>query len=329
MAWVSRPVRLPLPGGACWATCRRLCRRPPHCRTRLPCPPAGNTTTGGQKCYYCPVGSVALDGNGDTGKVGSVTCDPWCVPLLRAAGLGGAAAGPRSWAASSAAAAARAQPCPCACLPLLPRSPPGTIAALSGDDTWETCVPCQDGWYRSGDATNGNNVCRKIPAGWKERNRTLTTDDRAEITLCAKGEVSFWDGEVRTPLNAPESCQPCTGDNKYAPRTGMTICQPCPGGTYPSKSDAGLTGNDYCAPCTGNTYRPFTSTRHVQHGGRAALGSERSRRASRCCVARAVGPCLWRRPGLLNGLAPSELPSPLPAAAAPPALCAWPGARRK
>ena len=44
-------------------------------------------------------------------------------------------------------------------------SDPGTYAGMNGTDTWNTCLPCADGYYRSGDASANNNVCRKIPGG--------------------------------------------------------------------------------------------------------------------------------------------------------------------
>ena len=60
-------------------------------------------------------------------------------------------------------------------------------------------------------------------AGYKEKPRTSTTYDRAEIVECGKGEVAYWNWGVnpatRVPSN-PELCQACAGGNKYAPRTG-------------------------------------------------------------------------------------------------------------
>ena len=123
---------------------------------------------------------------------------------------------------------------------------------------YNTCANCPEGYFRSGDASPGNNACRPIPAGYKEKARSGTTYDRAELELCNKGEVSFWVGATRTPSDA-QACQPCTGDNKYAPRKGMASCQPCRAGTVPAKSDTGLPGNDMCAPCGTNTYRPASS----------------------------------------------------------------------
>lgn len=61
------------------------------------------------------------------------------------------------------------------------------------------------------------------PAGYKEKNRTTTTYDRAEIVPCGKGEVSFWTGAVRTPASKPEECQACIGDNTYAQRIGACV----------------------------------------------------------------------------------------------------------
>lgn len=38
---------------------------------------AGNVTDGAQKCYYCPVGSVAKDATNAVGQTGSITCTVW------------------------------------------------------------------------------------------------------------------------------------------------------------------------------------------------------------------------------------------------------------
>lgn len=74
---------------------------------------------------------------------------------------------------------------------------------------------------------------RPWAAGYKEKNRTDTEFDRAEIVPCGKGEVSFWTGTgpyTRTPANSAQTCQACTA-NTYAPRTGaprlspLTVCQ--------------------------------------------------------------------------------------------------------
>lgn len=91
-------------------------------------------------------------------------------------------------------------------------------------DQTQACVTCGDDTYRTGDATPENNVCKRIPAGYREK----TVDDvagtlpRSEIVLCDKGTYSSWNaaGDVRTPVGSPTTCDACTG-NLYAPRTGV------------------------------------------------------------------------------------------------------------
>jgi hypothetical protein len=38
---------------------------------------AAERTSGVQKCYWCPTGSVALTSGGLTGQTGSSTCSAW------------------------------------------------------------------------------------------------------------------------------------------------------------------------------------------------------------------------------------------------------------
>ncbi|KAL4421395.1 hypothetical protein ABPG75_010686 [Micractinium tetrahymenae] len=136
---------------------------------------------------------------------------------------------------------------------------PGTVAGIVSPNTYATCEPCADGYYRSGDSSPFNNVCKIIPQGVKEAARNSTAYARAALTSCSKGEVSYWADGQRVPAD-PEACKACAGDNTYAPRTGMAGCQPCRAGFYPTQSDPGLPGNDQCSPCTGSTYRPFSSS---------------------------------------------------------------------
>ena len=63
-------------------------------------------------------------------------------------------------------------------------------------DASTPCTACTKYTYRSGDAAPENNVCKKIPAGYKEKSGVPA---RTEIDLCGKGSVSFWTGETRTP----------------------------------------------------------------------------------------------------------------------------------
>lgn len=46
-----------------------------------------------------------------------------------------------------------------------PRSEPGKYATKVGQSAYHTCELCEDGYYRSGDASSTNNVCRPIPSG--------------------------------------------------------------------------------------------------------------------------------------------------------------------
>lgn len=106
-------------------------------------------------------------------------------------------------------------------------SSPGQYALDNGDGTF-TCTACKSGYYRSGDATPENNVCKPIPAGYREK----TTSDAAgtvaqsEIVPCELGTFSAWDSDptnpagtaARTPSGATV-CQACA-TNFYAPRRG-------------------------------------------------------------------------------------------------------------
>ncbi|KAL4424818.1 hypothetical protein ABPG77_011068 [Micractinium sp. CCAP 211/92] len=136
---------------------------------------------------------------------------------------------------------------------------PGTVASIVSPNAYATCEPCADGYYRPGDSSPFNNACKIIPQGKKEKARNSTQYARSELVSCSKGEVSYVANGERVPAD-PESCQPCSGDNTYAPRAGMASCQPCRAGFYPTQSDPGLPGNDECSPCTGSTYRPFSSS---------------------------------------------------------------------
>lgn len=147
---------------------------------------------------------------------------------------------------------------PVANLPRLLCSDPGTVAAIVPPNTFATCEPCADGFYRPGDSSPFNNACKIIPqggggvcgqaccltawaacrkvwrvavltgapaaaAGKKERARSDAQYARSELDNCAAGEVSYVVNGERVPAD-PQSCQPCTGDNTHAPRKGAPAC---------------------------------------------------------------------------------------------------------
>ncbi|KAL4425823.1 hypothetical protein ABPG75_009839 [Micractinium tetrahymenae] len=107
------------------------------------------------------------------------------------------------------------------------------------------CVPCADGKFRSGDATPENNVCKPIPAGYKEKTGVTA---KSEIELCDVGTYSAWSNTgTRDPAD-PTQCSGCTL-NSYAPRKGMQKCIACKAGTIPNVA------KDGCTACTANGYR--------------------------------------------------------------------------
>ena len=123
-------------------------------------------------------------------------------------------------------------------------------------DAQTPCAACAQYTYRSGDAAPGNNVCKKIPSGYKEKSGV---DARTEIDLCGKGTVSFRTGETRTPgggADDEKTCQSCTlfEANTYAPRAGMAACTPCKGGFVPATS-GGAAGPDSCTACGNGVFR--------------------------------------------------------------------------
>jgi len=84
---------------------------------------------------------------------------------------------------------------------------------------WHTAAAAAAAAAASPHAPLNNALLPTLVAGYKEKNRTSTTYDRAEITPCGKGEVAYWTGSTRTPVGKPQECQGCTA-NTYAPRTG-------------------------------------------------------------------------------------------------------------
>ena len=60
-------------------------------------------------------------------------------------------------------------------------------------------------------------------AGQREVSRASAAYPRAQVQACSKGEVSSWGAATRSPAD-PQECQPCLGDNTYAPRTGAHSC---------------------------------------------------------------------------------------------------------
>lgn len=126
-----------------------------------------------------------------------------------------------------------------------------------------TCVACESGTYRTGDATPANNICKKIPAGYREKTTTEgAAAARSEIVPCEKGTYSFWVGSLRNN-NAgddPTTCKVVAG-RLYAPRVGMQQALACKAGTYPTLSAVSSTilGADKCTPCGPGTYRAFST----------------------------------------------------------------------
>lgn len=121
---------------------------------------------------------------------------------------------------------------------------------------------CGDGYFRSGDATPQNNVCKPIPAGYREK---LVSEGAAvaksEIVLCEIGTYSAWSSGVRDPVTSTV-CGVCDL-NTYAPRKGMQKCVACKAGTIPnqSASTADILGPDQCVSCSDTTYRAaFTAS---------------------------------------------------------------------
>ena len=119
------------------------------------------------------------------------------------------------------------------------------------------CMPCKPGYYRSGDASPSNNVCRPIPAGYMELSRAGVAP-QSQIVPCPLGTASSWSGNANNPDTstatrlpaAATQCAPCTL-NQYGPRTGMAQCVACAGGTVPGRSRGGLAGPDSCVSCAG------------------------------------------------------------------------------
>ena len=142
-------------------------------------------------------------------------------------------------------------------------SPAGQYAKLVSGTY--VCTACKANYYRSGDASPNNNVCRPIPAGYMELSGA-GVDAQSQVVPCPVGTASSWSGDAtnpatstatRTPATATQ-CAPCT-NNLYAPRTGMTQCVACKGGTRPTKSSSGLLGPNQCTSCATadgvNTFR--------------------------------------------------------------------------
>ena len=214
---------------------------------------------------------------------------------------------------------------PCCSPPCLQCSPAGTRAV----DAATPCAACAKYTYRSGDAAPENNVCKKIPAGYKEKSGVPA---RTEIDLCGKGSVSFWTGETRTPSGVDDdekTCKSCADikANSYAPRAGMAACTPCKGGFVPANS-GGSAGPDSCVACGNGLFRnAFTVSATCATCGQGAEVGPSSRQA-----------CTQCRPGSFLGSAeaatsnntcsqcPVSLPACLPACC-PACLPARPPAR--
>ena len=173
----------------------------------------------GNNCLVCPEGSLALSGLQSADSIATLT-----------------------------AAATFCDPCPAGKFGPAPSVAPA--AAPTG-----VCAACVGATYRSGDAAPENNVCKKVPAGYKLSDSTHTA-----ITACTKGSVSYWTADLgsRTPTDGT-TCQKCgtapEALNTYAPRAGMAACLPCKGGSYATPS--GTDGNDQCTDCSAGNVRSF------------------------------------------------------------------------
>lgn len=142
-----------------------------------------------------------------------------------------------------------------------PNRAPALLSQLcSGPGTYSdgtACQPCDDGKFRSGDATPENNECKPIPAGYREK---LVSGEgaaaaKSEIVLCEIGTYSAWSSGTRDPATSTE-CATCTL-NTYAPRKGMQKCVACKAGTIPdqSASTTDIKGPDRCVACSATSYR--------------------------------------------------------------------------
>eukprot|EP00887_Chlorella_sp_A99_P005690 scaffold1.g5690.t1 len=123
--------------------------------------------------------------------------------------------------------------------------PPGSV----GRTDRTACEPCPPGYYRpGGSAQPSDNVCRRIPSGF--RASWLGDQGGARlVSACPAGTVSSWSDTVgvdalwwpgRTAvdvaLRSPPNATLCTAcqDNTYAALPGSTICELCKAGYYPS-----------------------------------------------------------------------------------------------
>lgn len=144
---------------------------------------------------------------------------------------------------------------------LITPAPPPPPSLCSGPGTYElsgVCTNCTDTYYRSGDATPENNVCKPIPAGYREKTvaDALGTLLHAEIMLCELGTFSAWTATSTREPATPTTCTVCTL-NAYAPRKGMQRCIACKAGTIPSTSTGnGALGPDMCTACGDYKFRP-------------------------------------------------------------------------
>ena len=212
-------------------------------------------------------------------------------------------------------------------------SPAGQYAKLVSGTY--VCTACKANYYRSGDASPRNNVCRPIPAGYMELSGA-GVDAQSQVVPCPVGTASSWSGDAtnpatstatRTPATATQ-CAPCT-NNLYAPRTGMTQCVACKGGTRPTKSSSGLLGPNQCTSCATadgvNTFRSAFTLRCAAHC--TALHCIASHRIASHLLQAVLLPA--PPPLLTTSLAhgPPASPLPLLSCAAPLALTAWPALR--
>ncbi|PSC70770.1 histidine-tRNA cytoplasmic isoform B [Micractinium conductrix] len=232
-------------------------RRNDVLKTCVECPAGTFTGPGATECEACPVGRYnPLDGLGDQTSITGLQCVACPVGYLALSGIQEAAS---VTDATMTTGATFCDPCPA-----------GTYQDVSNPA--KACAPCPTYTYRTGDATEQNNACKPIPAGYKLLDATHT-----KIDLCPKGQVSFWSAapldptSVRYPSGRPGdelSCASCAEldslmpggsdpqwAHTYAPRKGMGQCVACPAGMKPLTVGATTTE---CVACADGWYRGAT-----------------------------------------------------------------------
>lgn len=171
----------------------------------------------------------------------------------------------------SSAAAWKASPHLLLGLPLHPRpcSAPGTYA--NGTSTWQACLPCADGFYRTGDASANNNVCLRIPAGGPAEPATTALPLLLQTLLLLRGHAAQRQSGGQLFTTAAHSLAPCAGF-KEKPRASTTYDRAelveCGKGEvaywdWAASPVVRVPANpELCQACTGgNKYAPRTGAR--------------------------------------------------------------------